>query len=483
MTYPRKPTLGGSARGVHAIVLLVSVASVASVASWVAPAAHAGATPPNIVLIVTDDQRWDTLWAMPNTSADLVDHGIEFTHAHVVTPLCCPSRAAIFTGQYSHTTGVYGNDNADPNGGFNAFDDSTTIATVLHDAGYRTALAGKYLNGYGFDDANEPPTYVPPGWDDFQVLSDAVVASQFYYGYQLNENGTLVQYGNDRADYFTDVTGQKAVDAIRAAGDGPFFVEWAPTAPHGPATPAPEHASDFEGLAPWRPSSYSEPDVTDKPAWVQALRPLSATRQASIDAFRRSQYQALQTVDEWVGRIVQTLSDRGLLDHTMIVLTSDNGFLWGEHRMFGKNVPYEEATRVPLIVRDDALGLAGTSSALSTNIDFAPTFAELAGTVMPNADGVSMLPFLSGQARGLRREHLIEQQAVRTGRPAWCALQRSGTILTHYGTGEEEFYNVLRDPLELNNRIASPKLRPRIEAMRQSLHSLCDPLPPGMPAW
>lgn len=436
-------------------------------------------TRPNILLIVTDDQRWDTIWSMPNVQADLVDHGMTFDHAHVVTPLCCPARASILTGQYAHTTGVYSNHNS-ADGGFNAFDDSATLATVLHDQGYRTGLIGKYLNGYGDGDASQPPTYVPPGWDDWEAT---LFDEEDYYGFTLNENGTERTYSS--TDYITDVLGQKAVDFIGASdGSQPWFLEWTPTAPHALAVPEPDHEHDFDGLPPWRPESYNEADVSDKPAWVQSTKPMGPRVQSQLDDFRRRQYATLASVDDWVGSMVDELAADGELENTMIVYTSDNGYLWGEHRFSKKDLPYEEATRVPSVIRYDPVGRIGTTPALATNIDFAPTFAELAGTTMPAPDGLSLMPFLRRDVRLPRTEHLVEQEpSMRTGTPAWCQLEQRNFSFTHYATGEEEFYNLKTDPLELVNRVYNAKAQARIAAMREDLRGLCDPLPPGMPAF
>jgi N-acetylglucosamine-6-sulfatase len=474
-------------RRVIAAVLALAITGVPYAAH--AAGRHVADIRPNIVLILTDDQRWDTLWAMPEVKRRLVRRGIVFDHAHVVDPLCCPARAALLTGEYAHTNGVYGNHNSKPYGGFNAFNDTATIATVLHDAGYDTSLIGKYLNGYGESDANEPESYIPPGWSNWQVATTGL-GSNDYFGYGLNDNGTIREYGHDPADYFTDVTGQMAVDRINAqAPNGPFFIEWAPTAPHAAAIPTDAHAHDFDNLARWRPKSYNERDVSDKPEWLRHTPLLSAKRRASIDAFRKDQYATLQTVDEWVARIVSALHDQGVLDNTMIVFTSDNGYFWGEHRESGKNLPYEEATRVPMVVRWDPLDGTGPfhSPDLATNIDLAPTFAELAGTSMPAADGISMVPYLQGSVPMLRQEHLIEQQAVASGHaagvPAWCMLQREGYTFTRYNSGEEEFYNLKNDPLQLTNRIHAHAARDRIRDMREHLRVLCDPLPPGMDPW
>src|SRR5262245_11052409 len=134
--------------------------------------------PPNVVVILTDDQRWDTLWAMPTVQSELVGHGVSFSNAFVVNPTCCPSRASLLTGQFSHTTGVYRN--RPPFGAFESFDDATTLATALHGGGYRTGLFGKYLNYYEQDDAG----YIPPGWDRW-VAFVSQHGNGDYFGYDV----------------------------------------------------------------------------------------------------------------------------------------------------------------------------------------------------------------------------------------------------------------------------------------------------------
>jgi N-acetylglucosamine-6-sulfatase len=437
--------------------------------------------PPNVLLIVTDDQRWDTVQAMPHVMNDLVSPGVLFDSAHVTTPLCCPARAGIFTGQYAHTTGVYSNHNSDPHGGFNAFDDSVTVATVMHDAGYRTGLVGKYLNGYAASDANQPPEYIPPGWDTWNA---AELGWGAYYNWSQNINGGIVQQPN----YITDVEGQQALDFIGDATAKPWFLEWAPAAPHMQAVPEPDHAHDFDSLPSWRPPSYNESDVSDKPGWMQTNVPLMPKReQTALDDFRRRQYDTLMSVDDWVGSLVTALADSGQLANTLIVFTSDNGYYWGEHRLSGKNLPYQESERVPYVVRWDAgmaPSLRGTvSHELVTNIDLAPTAADLAGVGgMPNEDGTSLEPYLTSGTGSVRREHLAEQQAIQASEapPAWCQLVRKGYVFTHYGTGEEEFYNLSKDPYELTNTVSKAANASRVSDMRSHLQTLCSPLPPGM---
>jgi N-acetylglucosamine-6-sulfatase len=147
--------------------------------------------PPSILLIVTDDQRWDTLWAMPELERSLVGPGVAFSNAFTTSPLCCPARASILTGGYPHTTGVY--TQGLPHGGFRAFDDGTTIATELDEAGYATGYFGKYLDSYQSDALRG---YVPPGWDRWVAFIHAE-----YLGYGLTIDGRTARYGEDPEDY------------------------------------------------------------------------------------------------------------------------------------------------------------------------------------------------------------------------------------------------------------------------------------------
>jgi N-acetylglucosamine-6-sulfatase len=358
-------------RGVWRItILFCAVLAVALIGS-----ANAGAqAQPNIVLVLTDDQRWDTLNVMPTVQSRLVNRGVTFRNAFVTNALCCPSRATYLTGQYSHSTGVYLN--TGPRGGVGSFDDSSTIATWLHDAGYTTALIGRYLNGY------IGPS-VPPGWDRWVAYSGA----PDYYGYALSIDGTRVSYGNAPTDYATDVIAAEAEAFIRSA-DGPFFVHFSPFAPHFrlgntlEVTPANRHRDAFASLPPWRPPNYNEADVSDKPNWLRLKTPrIPHDRQAKGDTFRQEQLEALLAVDQAVGRIVDALADTGQLDNTMIMFASDNGNDWGEHRRFSKLVPYEASIRVPLVIRYDPLVTAARAEGrLAVNVDVAPTFAALAGT-------------------------------------------------------------------------------------------------------
>jgi N-acetylglucosamine-6-sulfatase len=435
------------------------------------------ATGPNIVLVVTDDQRWDTLDVMPTVRRALVGRGVTFENGFVVNPLCCPSRASILTGLHSHSTGVY--NNGGPFGGFRSFRDDSTLATWLDDAGYETALIGKYLNRYG-------GTYVPPGWDRWVAFSGRPrPRPSAYYDYVLNVDGELRPYGDAPAQYSTDVLAREAVSFIREAS-GPFFLYFAPSAPHGPATPAPRHADAFAGLQPWRPPAHNERDVTDKPAWLAALPPLTKGEQEELDSLRLAQLRSLLAVDEAVRAILSALAETNRLVDTLIVFTSDNGQAWGEHRWDKKMVPYEEVIRVPLVVRyDQVVDVARGDDHLVANIDIAPTLASAAGISAAESvwDGRSLLPLLVGRTSSWRRELLLEHlraEAEHVTIPTYCGLRTERYTYVTWETGEEELYDLRVDPHELRNVSGAPRTRDLVPRLRARLSRACEPPPPGL---
>ena len=448
---------------VGALVLLCAAPAVAR------PAA-AGGDRPSIVLIVSDDQRWDTLWAMPILTRRLADAGVTFPDAFVTNPLCCPSRASILTGNYSHTHLVYRQD--PPFGRFEWFDDRSTLATWLHDAGYTTGLFGKYLDGYQHAAVTG---YVPPGWDRWVAF---VHSAQLDYG--LSFDGTVRSYGDAPQDHATEVLADQVVSFIRDSS-GPLFVEFTPSVPHAPAIPSPGDEPAFADLEPARPPSFDEADVSDKPAWVRDLPRLSPEQVAAIDAFRQDQYRSLLGLDRAVGRIVDALRETGRLDDTLIVFSSDNGILHGEHRWTKKEAPYEEAIRVPLVMRWDAAGwdegskLPGT---FALNIDLAPTIADAAGVPHPPTDGRSLLPVLAGDPTW-RSDFLVEHLEGTNPVPTYCAVRSERWMYISYTTGEEELYDLRADPYELENLASEPAEHRVLEGRRARLRELCSPVPPG----
>jgi N-acetylglucosamine-6-sulfatase len=441
-----------------------------------APGGTAAVARPDIVVILTDDQRFDTLWAMPILQEQLVARGVTFSNAFVSNPLCCPSRASILTGQYSHTNGVYTND--PPEGGFPVFDDSSTLPVWLHDAGYRTALLGKYLNAYA--DSDSP--YVPPGWDRWFTFTGNGQGT--YYGFRVSNDGVLTWY--DKTQYSTDVLAGQADSFIRSTTPGQsLFVYLSVKAPHGPPAPAVRHIGAFDDLPPYRPPNYNEQDVTDKPLYIQEENAWSLQQQAAEDAYKKKEYETLLAVDEAVGTVVTALTDTGRLSNTLIVFMSDNGRLGGEHRFNGKTVPYEESIRVPLVIRFDRLaGTPRIESRMVLNIDLAPTLAAVAGVPAPDVDGTSLIPILRPGSANWRKDFLLEHRYIppEPNIPTYCGVRSRRYAYIAYDTGEEELYDILIDPYQLENRATDPGFQGTLNSMRARLSELCVPPPAGFVA-
>jgi arylsulfatase A-like enzyme len=413
----------------------------------------------NVVVILSDDQTFESIPhdppVMPKLQRLVQDphqHWIRFPNAFISTPLCCPSRASILTGRYSHHTGVIDNSSGE------ALDDSRTIATELQAAGYTTGLIGKYLNEYPFGFA---PT-VPPGWDTWlaklQGPQDSV-----YEHYDLTDDGFPAPFGGAPEDYSTDVYARAASSFIKTApADRPFFLMFTPMAPHSPWTPAPRDAGSWTAPVP-TPPSFDERDVSDKPGWVRALPRISRAAARALREDRRRSYETLGALDDAVVEILDALRARAELDDTLVVFLTDNGFSFGEHRWVTKSCPYDECIRTPFFVRYPG-SRAGTDPRPVSNVDVAPTIAELAGvTLAPPVDGRSLLPLL--QRRNVRGwpSGVLCEFAGSSGRvPAWSELRTQGFAYVEYPTGERELYDLAGsrgrpDPFELRNVVDAPR--------------------------
>jgi N-acetylglucosamine-6-sulfatase len=422
---------------------------------------------PNVVVIMTDDQTVESMRTLPRTRALIGDAGATFTSSFVNNPRCCPSRATFLTGQYSHNHGVL--TNGPPAGGWQRLSGTSNwLPTWLQRAGYRTVHVGKFMNHYGRDD----PYEVPPGWDEWYATVDPTTYR--YYGYTVNENGTLRTYGRDHEPqwYSTDFTARRSAEIVERLSPSaqPFFLSVAFLAPHtggprepedpvGVATPsvAPRHRGAFATTLLPRPASFNEADVSDKPASVR--RPwLGFWEIAEIDALYRQRLQSLVAVDEGVERIVDALRDAGELDRTLIVFTSDNGYLAGEHRLArGKAQIYEPAIRVPLLIRGPGVPRGARPGGLVTNADLAPTILDVAEARAGRAqDGRSLLPLARDPRLGRGRALLIEVArgtAMRT-----TAIRTARWLYAEYADGATELYDLLTDPEQLNSVHAVPEL-------------------------
>ena len=446
--------------------------------------AHAADRRPNIVVITTDDMRVSDLEAMPHVRALLQEKGTTFVRSYASFPLCCPSRASFLTGQYAHNHGVL--DNEPPLGGYPAFDPSSTAATWLDDAGYQTAFVGKFLNAYG----TVRPIAVPPGWDDWHASVDG----GDYFRSTLYENGTTNLYDGR---YLTDLWADIATQVIdrRVPRRAPLFL-WAsfyaphvgtPREPDDPTinTPAvaPRHHDAFAGRSLPRSPSFNEADVSDKPSHVRDRIPLTAELRAQMRESYQQRLESLLALDEGVRRMVRALRRHGELANTVLLFTSDNGWMMGEHRIHaGKTVVYEPSTRVPLLVRGPGFPVARRHQ-LVANIDLAPTFADLADT-RPGltVDGRSLLPLAKRPSAGLGRRIVLEAGPLDGGGPMfYTAVRTPSWLYVEYpDSGERELYDMDRDPHQLVNRAADPayadvraRLADRLAALRDCAGNGC----------
>lgn len=412
---------------------------------------------PNIVVILTDDQRWDTLWAMPNLQSRLVNNGVSFSNAFITTPLCCPYRASTLSGgYYAHNTGVL--TNSWPNGGAPAFDDSDTIATRLQQAGYTTALVGKYFSSY-----KSISPRIPPGWSYFSATitsltsADTSLWSNFTVttGSSGSNSATTGTVQGPILQHITDYEKEHALEFLDQFGSQPFFLYFSTEAPHWPAPAAPGDGSLFNDYT-YNGRGFGEEDLSDKPQWVRD----EAFTVGGGNQLARSQLRALQSVDRAIAAIVDKVEQLGQLDQTIFIFTSDSGHLWGEHRLLKKGVPYEEVIRVPLIITAPGLLPKSIDQLVAVNLDLGPTLFELAG-ISKQTDGTSLIPLLEETATTWRNEVFLENFRAQNGQYlTWAGLRTgAGTgewKYVEYETGEGELYDLSNDPYELANLFTNP---------------------------
>jgi arylsulfatase A-like enzyme len=430
--------------------------------------ADAGVARPNLVFVLTDDMRDDDLDHMPITRRLIADQGMEFTDAISPHPLCCPARAQLATGQYAQNNGVQHNRGV--HGGFEALDPAQEASAWFHDSGYRTGFVGKFLNGYGPQDVR------PAGWTRWDALTRGVYD---YVNFSMTGDGDPRRYTDSYVtSVIEDHTNQNIRDFARS-GD-PFVAYAWHLAPHYRITPEggrgvpPAAPQDRDLFLDARPASFDDPafdeaDVTDQPAYLRHLSPVSPSE---VLADNTARLQSLQAVDRAVGSLVATLDEQGVLDDTYIVFTSDNGYSLGEHRFIGKDVLTDEALQIPLLVRGPGIAPGSTSDLPVTLVDLPATFAALTG-VSPRwqVDGTSLAPTLLGEPQSFRDTTLIQ-----TGRTLGDGWSHRGVRTERYlyGTdGKDGFlYDRLLDPDELVNLIDDPRyadVRAALELRRAEL--------------
>lgn len=467
---------------------LLAVSLLALTLTLFTHATNAG-PPWNIVLIYTDDQRWDSLcWEtiglpeicsqprsahpMPTIENVMNNKSIVFTNAFVSNPLCCPSRASILSGGFfSHDINVLNNDL--PTGSVHMFEDSVTLPVMLQRQGYRTAfVGGKYMNHYqDLVDLESDEGYVPPGWSYFQttyglkspdwMTFDVVTGSSDYNEPGIGHHTVITDV------YATDYLAQKSVEFLDAnCGVGscnqPFFLMLATNAPHQPAVPAQQDAGLFADFT-YRDRAWNEPDgsMADKPHYMQASG--NNWSPGEDDEDYRNELRSLRAVDRAFQSIVSNLQAKRLFNKTVFIYVSDNGLTWGEHKSsLQKARPYEESIRVPLWIRMPRAAAIARSdeSLIAINLDLAATILDLAGIDFPQTQGLSLLPLLQNPNVPWRGELLLEsfdRMPRNAVPPSWVAIRTvEGFKYVEYVTGESELYDLSNDPYELESKHLDP---------------------------
>lgn len=431
-------------------------------AAAVDPAANAAAAQvpgderPNVLFIVTDDQR-QGMDAMPSTRALFADQGRRYPNGFVTTPLCCPARASIMTGRYAHNHGIL------DNGRSAAIPHHDMLQAELQAAGYRTALYGKYLNAAGL-------RMSPPNFDDFAVTRPG------YANENWNVNGTIGEIPGYNAHLVSDFAVKFIKD--RARGDKPWFMMLNPYAPHAPYLPEPAYADAPVGRAQATVGAL-ERDLSDKPGWI---RNNGGHWDPEGKHIRRQQLRSLLSIDDLVERVMATLEQTGQ-QNTIAVFMSDNGYLWGEHGYIGKGAPYTEAVRVPFYMRWPGRIPSGSVDwRIVANIDLTPTILGALGLPVGERDGRDLFDTTIKRDR-LQLEYWCNTRSCHP----WAATRtKSFQYTEHYDSDGNvrfrEYYDLKADPAQLENLLRdgvasnNPPIAPlsaQLQADRTCVGSAC----------
>jgi N-acetylglucosamine-6-sulfatase len=453
-------TLGATGAGLQLAVPLRSFA------------ADAGGKKRNIIFILIDDMRFDSMSCMGHPflktpSLDRLAHnGILFENAFVTTSLCSPSRASILSGQYAHVHGVLDNSTPLPKG-------TTTFPIELQKAGYETAFVGKWHMGGSSD---EPQ----PGFDHWVSFRGQGV----YVNPTFNMDGRRVQ----REGYVTDLITGYCVNWLKEKRSKPFLLYMSHKAVHAEFTPALRHREAFSDVRVSHPQSMANTpeNYAGKPLWVRRQRNTwhgvdymyhDAT---DFERFILDYNRTMLGVDDSVGAILDTLKELGILGSTLIIFTSDNGFLHGEHGLIDKRCMYEESIKVPMLVHCPEIVPSGRrSQRLVLNVDVCPTILDAAGIAIPRGvQGASFLPLVRGEEISWRDamlyEYFWERAFPQTPTVFGVRTERHKYCWYHGIFDLNELYDLKEDPREMRNLIDHPRYFEVRRDMEQKLRELVE---------
>lgn len=424
-------------RGLAALVLVGGIACTEPGTSGTKSPEEA---PPNILVIMTDDQPvMDTLSVMPRTRRWFGRGGTTFSQAYATTPLCCPSRASFFSGRYVHNHGVV---RSTP-GQAEKLDQQTTLQRYLSEAGYRSAIFGKYLNHW--DLANDPPHF-----DEWAIFEGGKPLG--YYDGTWNVDGKQKKI----TAYSTTYIKRRSLaflESTETRDDQPWLMFVHPYAPHLPFS-VPERFKDVE-LPAWEPNpAVLENDLSDKPPFARRM-----PNSVKIgERLHKQQLRTLVPVDRMIGRLTSALEDLGEDSNTLAVFTSDNGYIWGEHELIKKSTPYTASVQIPMLARWPGHFSPGeVDNRIAANIDLAPTVYDAVGVSVdeaPPVDGVSLL----GTER--REDILLEYWPELPDDPSyvpWRSLRTDRYQYVEYYEQDletirfREYYDLVDDPWQLEN--------------------------------
>jgi N-acetylglucosamine-6-sulfatase len=442
-------------------LLLASAAALSPVAGI--SEAKTPRRPPNVLLIMSDDQTYGTLGVMPAVQA-LQERGTTYTQYFDSFPLCCPTRAAVLSGQYTHNNGVW--DNTGIGGGYAALlRKGNTLPRWLHDAGYRTGILGKLMNGYSMTRYG-----VPKGWDLFRVPEGNL------YSYDdtwiRDETGRLSHHGGYRTDVYTRL----GIGLLNQLGtDQPWFAWLAPNAPH---TGAPVDSDDIPGLNSCSPSpawrdhdqleplpptaAFNEADVTDKPRHISQLPLLTPEQESAIHEAYTQQLECLRSLDTYVATVVNYLAATGQLANTDIIYVSDNGYAYGEHRVpSGKKLPYDYAAHLPLVAAGPDFP-QGIDTRPRSSVDMTATILDITGATPGHVvDGTSIRTAVDPLRPILHEGRVIGSNSMRSKIWKYTGIRTPSWLYARYRykdwTVGHELYSRIFDPDQISSVVADPR--------------------------